>query len=78
MKRVLTIIFLLLLMLPISGIGHVNKQRKVYICTGSKSIRYHYKQNCRGLSNCGGSVISITINEAIKNGRTPCKICTDE
>lgn len=51
------------------------EEKKVYICTGSSSKRYHSRKNCRGLSNCGGSIKEITIEQAEKQGRTPCKIC---
>ena len=50
-------------------------EEKVYICTGSSSKRYHSKKNCRGLSNCGGTIKEITVEQAEKQGRTPCKIC---
>jgi len=47
----------------------------VYICTGSNSIRYHKTSRCRGLSNCSGDIIKISIEEASQMGRTACKIC---
>jgi hypothetical protein len=53
----------------------VSAEKKVYICTGSSSKRYHEKKNCRGLSNCGGTIKELTIEQAEKQGRTPCKIC---
>jgi hypothetical protein len=54
---------------------NLNDEQKVYICTGSSSKRYHSKKNCRGLSNCGGTIKELTIEQAEKQGRTPCKIC---
>lgn len=48
---------------------------KVYICTGSSSKRYHSRKNCRGLSNCGGTIKELTVEQAENQGRTPCKIC---
>lgn len=49
---------------------------KVYVCQGSsKSSCYHRNANCRGLSNCKGSIISMSRDKAVKEGRRPCKIC---
>ena len=47
----------------------------VYICTGGNSIRYHKTSGCKGLSNCSGDIIKISIEEAKQMGRTACKIC---
>ncbi len=40
----------------------------------------HYRLNrfvkdCRGLNNCRGRVKTISISQALKEGRTPCEIC---
>lgn len=43
----------------------------VYICTGKYATKYHYKQNCRGLSNCKGTIKAVGLNEAQKY-RTLC------
>ena len=48
---------------------------KVYICQGSKSACFHKTANCRGLSRCSTSVVAVTREKAIKDGRRPCKIC---
>lgn len=47
----------------------------VYICTGPQSKKYHKTENCRGLSKCSGTIKKITLDEAKKIKRTPCKIC---
>lgn len=49
----------------------------VYICTGPKSKRYHFDEDCMGLSKCSGEVIEITLDEAEEMGRTECKYCCD-
>ena len=54
---------------------YTTDEDKVYICTGGSSKRYHATDNCRGLGNCSGEIIDITIDEAEGLGRTPCKIC---
>lgn len=43
----------------------------VYICTGEYSEKYHYSNDCRGLNNCQGSIISISLSEA-KETRSIC------
>ena len=47
----------------------------VYICTGSSSTRYHARSNCRGLGGCKATISKVTLQDAEKKGRTPCKIC---
>ncbi len=44
----------------------------VYICKGKYSKKYHYKKNCRGLSNCSTAIYKTTLDSARKAGR---KIC---
>lgn len=52
-----------------------NQGSMVYVCTGSKSKRYHKTNECKGLSKCSGSIKKVTIEEAKRMNRTPCKIC---
>ena len=47
----------------------------VYICTGSSATKYHAKVTCRGLNNCRGRVVKISVEDAKEQGRTPCSIC---
>jgi len=47
----------------------------VYICTGPQSKKYHKTEKCRGLNKCSGTIKKITLEEAKKINRTPCKIC---
>ena len=44
----------------------------VYICDSPNAIRYHYKVNCRGLSNCSRRIIKTTLEEARKSNKTLC------
>jgi hypothetical protein len=46
----------------------------VYICQGPYSKVYHKSNDCRGLSNCSTKIIKVTLEEAVKMGRRPCKI----
>lgn len=55
---------------------HSTKTDMVYICTGGYSKKYHSSSGCRGLDNCKGQIIEVSLYDAInKYGRTPCKIC---
>lgn len=47
----------------------------VYICTGPGAHRYHKTDDCRGLGSCSGEIKKVTVSEAIKMDRTPCRIC---
>ena len=45
-----------------------------YLCEGPNSKVYHKSADCRGLSNCSTKVYKVTLEEAVKMGRRPCKI----
>jgi hypothetical protein len=49
-------------------------QDKVLVCLSKKAYAYHQKQ-CSGLQRCGATIDTITLAEAKKNGRTPCRTC---
>ena len=44
----------------------------VYICKGKYSKKYHYKENCRGLSNCSTDIYKVSMSKAKDLGRTLC------
>ena len=52
-------------------------QRKetVYVCTGPMSQCYHIDRNCYGLQRCSKRVVAVSVQEAINEGRRPCKYC---
>lgn len=56
--------------LPITDIQQTTST--VYICNGKYAKKYHYKKDCRGLSNCKASIISMTKIVAQKKGKTLC------
>ncbi len=77
-KSVLVLLFLLAgwLATPAVEVQPLNSgDVMVYICTGSSSKRFHRTTRCRGLDNCKGSVIKVTLAEAKRKHRTPCKLC---
>jgi hypothetical protein len=46
----------------------------VYLCEGPYSKVYHASPNCRGLSRCSTKIYKVSLAEAIKQDRRPCKI----
>ena len=46
----------------------------VYLCEGPYSKVYHKSPNCRGLSRCSTRIFKVTLEEAQKQDRRPCKI----
>lgn len=59
----------------ISG-SQVSKTTYVYVCTGSYARVYHSSQSCRGLNNCKGDIIKVSLSDAInKYNKRACKIC---
>lgn len=71
MKKIL---LLLVLLLGSVACEEESGSGSVYICTGSGAYAYHSNSGCRGLNNCQGSIISVSVSEA-KKSRVPCKIC---
>lgn len=45
---------------------------KVFICGNKGAKKYHYKEDCRGLSNCKHDVKKVSISEAKGYGLTLC------
>lgn len=80
MKRLLVLIFSVTLLTANGSLIAQQEHNRaeescVYICTGKSSKRYHSTKECKGLGNCGGRVIALTLTQAEKMGRTPCQIC---
>lgn len=47
----------------------------VYICTGQYAKAYHKNKNCSGLGNCKAEIKQVSLEEAKRKGRTPCRRC---
>ncbi|HLV24212.1 MAG TPA: hypothetical protein VKY36_05490 [Moheibacter sp.] len=47
-------------------------QTSVYLCDSSGGKKYHFRENCRGLSNCQHKIIKVSLEEARKRGKTLC------
>ncbi|MFC4635497.1 hypothetical protein ACFO3O_16425 [Dokdonia ponticola] len=67
MKILFTISFLGLLFLEF----HFS-ETQVYLCNSSGAKKYHYKKNCRGLSNCKKEIKKVSLETAQERGRTLC------
>lgn len=50
-------------------------QSKVYISTSSKAVKYHKSRDCFSLSNDQDRLLYVTVDEAKRLDRTPCKNC---
>lgn len=70
MSKLLMYMFLTAIITP--SILMLEVDREVYICTGPKSKRYHYKKSCRGLKKCSTDIYKVSIKEAKEEGRTLC------
>lgn len=47
-------------------------ETNVFICGSSGAKKYHYKENCRGLSSCSHGVVKISLKQAQGLGLTLC------
>lgn len=47
----------------------------VYICDSEGAKRFHASDTCKGLSNCGSDIITLTREDAEYTGRTYCHKC---
>ena len=73
------LILLLCFVLPMCGFAQTSdKPVKVYISTSSMAKAYHKTKNCISLVNDQVKLKYITLDDAKKLGRTPCKNCFTE
>jgi len=73
MKLEFQLMFSVFFLLVLSGpIDYTEKDSNVYLCMGKSSKRYHYRQNCRGLSNCSTKIYEVSLSKAKELGRTLC------
>lgn len=47
-------------------------ETNVFICGSSGAKKYHYKENCRGLSSCSHGVVKTSLKQAQGLGLTLC------
>ncbi len=46
----------------------------VYYCNSGNTVKYHASPTCRGLHNCGASVVKMSLRQA-QQEMDPCKFC---
>lgn len=54
------------------GIACSTAPTVVYLCDSSGALRYHYQQDCKGLSNCSYQIEETTLTSAKEKGKTLC------
>ncbi|MEW7279041.1 hypothetical protein ABW636_10645 [Aquimarina sp. 2201CG1-2-11] len=70
MSKLLIHLFAITVMAP--SILTIEADKHVYICKGPKSKKYHYDENCRGLSKCSTDISEVSLKDAKKEERTLC------
>lgn len=63
---------ILLTSLLFSGV-ECSTETIVYTCNSPNATRYHYKENCRGLSGCQYQIKKTTLENAKKENKILCK-----
>ncbi|MBB5395079.1 hypothetical protein [Mucilaginibacter sp. AK015] len=67
------LLFLFLINTGCKGGVAVTADKMVYVCDSKGAKRYHFREHCRGLSNCSVRVLKITLEKAKEEGKTLCK-----
>ena len=62
MKKLSTIILVAALMA--ATLSFNKTERNVYICDSKNAVAYHLVRDCRGISNCKSTIVSVTENTA--------------
>lgn len=65
-------VFFIISFLSVLIFGFNFPEAQVYICNSSGAKKYHYKKNCRGLSNCKKEIKEVSLERASELGRTLC------
>jgi hypothetical protein len=73
-KIVVSLLLSLSLSTNYTSYARIAKTEYVYLCEGRYSKVYHKSETCRGLSNCSTRIHKVTLEEAQRLGRRPCKI----
>lgn len=73
------LLFVFLLLLPCSVLAQSSgNPSKVYISTNPLAKKYHKSKNCFSIINDQDNLKYVTLAEAQRQGRTPCKNCYGE
>ena len=69
-------LLLLLLFLPFRMGGiRLLEQQKVYVVMSNNAYAYHKTKDCSAVKKATHKVKEVSLEEAEKMGRKPCKIC---
>ncbi|AMP99153.1 hypothetical protein AY601_2258 [Pedobacter cryoconitis] len=74
MKRSLILIFVFITGTIAFKASCTEAPQLVYICISKGSEKYH-SHVCHGFKRCTHERKQVTLNEAVKRGYKPCKIC---
>ena len=73
------LVFVALFLTPVVSINagetEALEQQKVYVVMSNTAYAYHSNKDCKGLRNATHEIRQVTVEEAEKMGRHPCKIC---
>ena len=72
MKKIITMLVALLLVVSITTIATSANDPTVYITKSGK--KYHWTSNCNGL-NGASAIYTTTLSSAISSGKTECSLC---
>lgn len=80
MKRIIALIVLAITLTASTNVKSEEQKElttkgMVWICTGKSSECYHSNKSCKGLNSCKATKKEVTLEEAKRMGRRPCKIC---
>lgn len=64
------LLILLFICLTIASCGS-----DVFVCTGPYSTKYHDNPDCSGLYKCSAEITTLSKENAIDKGYSPCRIC---
>lgn len=75
-KIITVLAFLLIPTISLNADEHqAIEQNKVYVVMSNTAKAYHSNLKCKGLKNATHPIKQVSIEEAQKMGRKPCKIC---
>lgn len=76
MMKALALFFLLIAPTIIGVASGRPRADSVFVCTGKYAKVYHAYTSCRGLKNCKGDIVKVSLNDAInKYHRRACGYC---
>ncbi|TDD75266.1 hypothetical protein [Flavobacterium caseinilyticum] len=66
------ILVLLMVILPSFYGFKTLSDNDVYICISKTASKYHYSQNCKGLSRCTHTISKVSVKDAKNRGYSLC------